>query len=571
MRPIFLPKYFSFFCIFLALFLSTINAGDLPQRLRLAKLTKYLSPNKQKNKKKNKKEKKLLFEETLKGKKRKPIHSKLGDAPSSEDDGLTAGLALSESDVNPDLLDSSKKIVDFLGFMKNLREFEKNNLKIFYEEFSVLINQIARLPLEKQLDTYFELLYNNLDSSATVISLLWDSIIHIYHSYIQPDDPQREKFKKFYDIFITWIIPNVEPDVQKQLEEIMAPYKPYERFVALAPLLSQHHDVDYYSSEQSIGDLAEADFSSWHNALCLVLPPNTVCYTVPEHSIQLIVATHNQGIYHYDPQKKKLKLLKPQEAGDNKVGYHMITYNKKIHYLKTKPKHIPSAALVAFDRYFLGYPSGIIRVNNVKAETKRALHGHKKNEAITGLVLLDNNLIASSSTDGTIKIWNHQAETCIQTLGSNVGRLDGLVKAGNFLISYANQRHLELWENPGIEGKTKKLKNIEVTYAPILSIGSYQNCFFTGLKNGSLLVWDPKQRKCIHEFSFENELPITKLTLNNTALMVLQQSMNKQEDGTPNKKILTLFMFDEVDKASENRKNSTKRVSFNFENTEENI
>lgn len=484
-------------------------------------------------------------------------------------------ISFTEEDNHPYLFEQSKQITDFNGFIKKLETLEREKkIRKYYNKFNKLVDQLSRLSPGEQIEQYVHIIYNNLDASSTIICYLWNNIIKIYNTYFQAQDVAKRIIKNLNIIFDTYIVPYVTPDTQEKLGGLMNKYKESD-YLPLERTLSQFSSITPRSARGArsvrfletsskplkapAANTTENNFEFWENEIIhLNVPQDTVCYTVPKHSTQLIAATQQRGLFFYDAINKQFEMLKEQT--DAKVRYHIVAQKKgdpSIHILKTKAKSVPTATLVAWFAekrkkdskknrglifYFRGKRSGKIVVDNREAQTVRKLIGHR--DAVTGLVPLHRGgqkLIASSSRDQSIKIWDFLEQRCLQTMQSEIGPLDGLAKVQpNFLASISRQRFLETWQESIQKDKKETVYQFQKTRTreiliSTLSIIGYKNCILTGHKNGSLLVWNPESGNCIHEINLD-EKPITKLTKNHTALMALQELPYKDKQ-------LTLFML----------------------------
>ena len=273
-------------------------------------------------------------------------------------------LLLTEEDVHTELLDPTKEITDFNEFIRSLEKLaQEKKIREYYDEFNRLIDQLSRLSPQDQINQYITILYNNLDASSKIVCYLWNNIIRIYQTHFQAQDIGKKLIKELNTIFDTYIVPYVAPETQQQLGDLMSKYKQSD-YLPLDRTLSQFSSATLRSTKtprsvrflesscKSLRDLKahyERTKEFWENdPLHLTLPQDIVCYTVPKHSSQLIAATR-RGIFFHDVNKQEFEILK--KPTDAKVRYHMAAQKKKdpsIHVLTTKPRYVPTAALVGW-------------------------------------------------------------------------------------------------------------------------------------------------------------------------------------------------------------------------------
>jgi len=472
---------------------------------------------------------------------------------SNENKGITTttsddepGLTFDEEDIHPYAFDQARIIRDYQAYVDNLKSLlAKKNILEYCNQLNRLANQIAELEPKQQLEKYFMLLFNNLDAETELINYFSIAITQIYSNYIKKYDKKKLFKTLISDHFTTFVLPLTQEETQKKLAVTL------QQFLALEPSQTIDEIFEYKTNDMRSTDssaiktsLPQDELSIWQNPIRVTMPHNTTCYSLHKEK-DVISATRDGKIFHTDLNKKKHRLLNPNNNPKvSNIPYYILPKKMKnkeansahIKVLKAKQNLTPSSFLNAYHCYFLGKKSGKIIVQNDSAKIIKKLLGHKK--AISGLVpLRDNNfknLLASSSYDGTMKIWHYATETCLQTLKSSIGEIEALAQASpELLIGLSKNRFLEIWD---VQNKrsSKNIKLIEIIYSPVVSIVGYNNYCLTGLSNGTILIWDPIKSHCLEEIEIEGQSPITQLSSDNSHVIATQEINNK--------KILTFFM-----------------------------
>ncbi len=456
-----------------------------------------------------------------------------------------SSFEFTEEDIHPDAFDPTKKIQDYTAFIKDLESLiQKNNILEYCNQMNHLANQIADLEPQQQLEKYFTLLLNNLNSEAEIIHYFCLTIIKIYSSHFKEHDKKKLLKTRISDLFETFVLPLTHPKAQKKLEQVMQKFMSLHQSNIHDEINNTKNDDFLYTFSPSLPSFSPTeDHAIWKNPTQLTLPRDTTCYTLLNNQ-ELVASTYDGNLFQVDLKDKKQKTIhtKNNPKHTNIPYYIFVKLHKKgnkktehLKILKAKPASTPTYFLNAFHCYFLGKESGKIIVQNRKAKKIHKLIGHKNK--ISGLVPLNDSshrFLASSSHDTTIKIWDFASEICVQTLKSSIGEIEALAQTSpELLIALSKRKFLEVW-NVSNKRISNKIRVIETVYSPVLSMVGYENYCLTGLSNSTLLVWEPKKGLCIEEIEIEGQLPIAKLSSDGHRVIAAQE--------TKDKKILTLFM-----------------------------
>lgn len=147
--------------------------------------------------------------------------------------------------------------------------------------------------------------------------------------------------------------------------------------------------------------------------------------------------------------------------------------------------------------------------------TSRTLHGHEG--AVRSLSYdPDGDLLASASSDGTVKIWSVEEEKCVTSLSvlsrgaastlriawHPAGKLLA-IPIGSRVVIYERDSWEDLYSFGGDEGHTK-----EVSIARWSPNGEY---LATVSINGEIIVWETQKRQTLGRFKHRDALPITSI------------------------------------------------------------
>lgn len=125
---------------------------------------------------------------------------------------------------------------------------------------------------------------------------------------------------------------------------------------------------------------------------------------------------------------------------------------------------------------------------------ERTLEGH--NKGVWSLTPLSGSLLASGSTDGTIKIWNTNSERCLHTLqGDSGGAIWSLVELpGGLLASGSDDGTIEIWDTSRwnfvhmLEGHSDTVYSLNILPRGLLASGS---------GDGTIKIWDINSWHCL--------------------------------------------------------------------------
>ena len=301
---------------------------------------------------------------------------------------------------------------------------------------------------------------------------------------------------------------------------------------------------------------AYALYKNWFNPFSISCDSNLVCYTLLDNQIITVTNTGEISLYKNNKEKEKSCIKKPQQKSKKtpfclckKSDLMKLTKENNIEKIVVlKARSIPpTRCFTAGRKLILGRESGKIIIENYEHKTAKKLLGHSRK--ITGLLLLnpftEHEFLVSGSFDKTIRIWNLENESCIQTIHCT-GKVQGLAKIDpNITISLTHKRFLTVWNTTNmVDIKDSAHKNYKKTTVSVINtIEESENItamvgagpyLITGSFDGKLKVWNPKNGICL--FMISQPLPIIGLSRDakNNMIMLLK-------DNETNKKKLILF------------------------------
>jgi WD40 repeat protein len=137
---------------------------------------------------------------------------------------------------------------------------------------------------------------------------------------------------------------------------------------------------------------------------------------------------------------------------------------------------------------------GIIKLRNVKTGECWHFTGHTG--GVVCLIFLDKNILVSSSTDFTIRLWDIELGKCTQILPGHTSRVWSVAvnPEKNILASGSEDHTVKLWSlTTGdcittLQGHTDWIKSVAFSASGILASGSLDQ---------TIRLWDVKQGECI--------------------------------------------------------------------------
>jgi WD40 repeat protein len=184
-------------------------------------------------------------------------------------------------------------------------------------------------------------------------------------------------------------------------------------------------------------------------------------------------------------------------SDDGTIQIWSITTGLKLNEIRTTSNGLKFACLLLIEKFGLlasGDSSSKIRLFNTNANfsLNNTLLGHTKD--VTGLVLIDEITLASSSRDSNIIIWDLIGLVKITTLigHSSIVNTLGLLPMDNLLVSGSEDRTLRIWDVK----KQILLTNITAYsgygVSAVASSLNDEHCVFSGTSavNGHLIKWN---------------------------------------------------------------------------------
>ena len=121
----------------------------------------------------------------------------------------------------------------------------------------------------------------------------------------------------------------------------------------------------------------------------------------------------------------------------------------------------------------------------IKLEELLALSGH--DDVVTCIKYLENNKLASSSCDNTVKIWDLESGDCLSTLEGHSLEINILcILSNNRLASGSDDNTVKIWDLETYEC----LETMEEENSPIYSLIEAQGLLIAGLLNGYAIIWN---------------------------------------------------------------------------------
>ena len=280
----------------------------------------------------------------------------------------------------------------------------------------------------------------------------------------------------------------------------------WEEFLPLCGTLEQKTDEDVlyvmsYYSNQNYTSLENEDanvnnflpYLLEHNSYVAPLIQQYANHWTPHkqcHVIKLLAKPHNSSMIYavflfvFNPDIITRQLYSPlsnmHEYIQNNYARHWINaiINNSIHTVSALKQ--------------------TISIWNIQTSSEeQRLSGHK--DAINDLVRISDNLIASASDDGTIKIWDtaKAEESC--TLTGHLGPISTIdvTPDGKKLVSCSNDKTIRIWD---VKDKTEIFTLRGDDAVPLtLTVTPNGNKVISSYMNGSICIWDIPTGKLDHK------------------------------------------------------------------------
>eukprot|EP01156_Anaeramoeba_ignava_P015955 Anaeramoba_ignava/a617125_24.p1 GENE.a617125_24~~a617125_24.p1 ORF type:complete len:324 (-),score=103.94 a617125_24:340-1224(-) len=163
-----------------------------------------------------------------------------------------------------------------------------------------------------------------------------------------------------------------------------------------------------------------------------------------------------------------------------------------------------------------------------RLKMKKTLYGHT--DSILSIdSSCEHRIIVTGSADGTAIIWDLNDFTCCYSLNNNnnynnskvnivcIDSINGDILTFNLSSSKKIPNSLNLWSINGVLIKKILLPQNEIVTSAIFSSGIsgiYHNVIFTGMKSGSIEIWDSLDLTHISSITtFDSKYPITALLM----------------------------------------------------------
>jgi WD40 repeat protein len=140
------------------------------------------------------------------------------------------------------------------------------------------------------------------------------------------------------------------------------------------------------------------------------------------------------------------------------------------------------------------------------------LIGH--NHTVSSIVVVQDNVLASASSDKTIKLWNISKETVIKTLSGHTDEIVSLEisRDRNYLISGSKEGNIIIWDiSKAIIDKILTGHNESVVNLAVFSDGN-----FLSASMSQIIIWNSTNNYSVHK----------SLNISNTALIKINNTIN---------------------------------------------
>lgn len=197
-------------------------------------------------------------------------------------------------------------------------------------------------------------------------------------------------------------------------------------------------------------------------------------------------------------------------------------------YLQTSKSFNHQVYSVIFSRngrFAFGLSNGVVGVWDMESTYLQTFKGHKK--PVLSVVFSPNNqLLASGSSDGTIKVWDIISGACLQTLEGHKKSINSVIFCpnGHRLTSGSSDSTIRVWDiDSGVCLQTLE-DHESVVKSVVFSPDGQQ--LASGSGDGTVRVWDIESGTCLRTFKGHN------FSINSVAFSLNGQQLASNSNDT---------------------------------------